>query len=197
LGWAVAQKQVDLSKLAFKQYVMAIDANNNLVYVPSWQWWYLDSDGSIVLDVRKKNEWCRRTGYAIVVEPFVSCDENDCYRNWLECDKFVLYPNYDIVEINERSQYIKVKRRSDAIVFKIPSLTIAYLFAELEPGMNLCEAIVLFTAILAKLGKLTREDEELLEKDPIALEAKHGEILIDFLTIFGTIPGLISVEKKD
>jgi len=190
------QKQVDFSRIAMKPYVPAIDANDNLVYVPSAEWWYVDSDGSIVLDVRKKNEWCRRTGYAIVVEPFVTCDERDCYRDWVECDKFVLYPNFEIVEINEKEQYIKVKRSSDGVVFKIPSLTIAYLFAELEPGMNLCEAIVLFTAIIAKLGKLTREDEELLEKDPVALEIKHGEILIDFLTIFGTIPGLIIVQKK-
>ena len=190
------QKQVDFSRIAMKPYVPAIDANDNLVYVPSAEWWYVDSDGSIVLDVRKKNEWCRRTGYAIVVEPFVTCDERDCYRDWVECDKFVLYPNFEIVEINEKEQYIKVKRSSDGVVFKIPSLTIAYLFTELEPGMNLCEAIVLFTAIIAKLGKLTREDEELLEKDPVALEIKHGEILIDFLTIFGTIPGLIIVQKK-
>jgi len=114
-----------------------------------------------------------------------------------QCDRFILYPNFEIIELNERSYTLKVRRKSDGVVFKIPSLTLAYMFAELEPGINLCEAIILFTAVLAKLGKLTKEDEELLEKDPVALEAKHGEILIDFLTIFGTIPGLIMVQKKD
>jgi hypothetical protein len=85
------EKQVDFSKIAARPLLPALDASNNLVYVPSYAWWYLDSDGSIVLDLRKRNEWARRTGYVIVVEPFVHCDEKDCYRDFLDCDKFVLY----------------------------------------------------------------------------------------------------------
>jgi len=192
------EKQVDFSKIAARPLLPALDANNNLVYVPSYAWWYIDpSDGSIVLDLRKRNEWARRTGYVIVVEPFVHCDERDCYRDFLDCDKFVLYPNYTIVELNERAQYIKVKRNGDGVVFKIPHITVAYLFAELEPGMTFCEAVPLFTAILAKLGKLTKEDMELLDKDPVKLEVEHAEILTDALTNLGVAPGLIIVQKKE
>jgi hypothetical protein len=51
------EKQVDFSKIAAKPLLPALDASNNLVYVPSYAWWYLDSDGSIVLDWKRLAEW--------------------------------------------------------------------------------------------------------------------------------------------
>jgi len=191
------EKQVDFSKIAARPYLQAFDRNRNLIYVPSYAWWYLDpSDGSIVLDWKRFREWEEKNGYAVVGEPFESCDEKDCYRNWLDCENFVLYPNFDVVEFNERAPYIKLRRKDNGVVFKILSLTVAHLFMEIEPGMTLCEVIPLFTAILAKLGKLTKEDMELLDKDPVQLIAKHGRVVSDFLSFFGVAPGLIIVNVK-
>jgi hypothetical protein len=192
------EKQVDFSKIAARPYLQAFDRNRNLIYVPSYAWWYLDpSDGSIVLDWKRFREWEEKNGYAVVGEPFESCDERDCYRNWLDCENFVLYPNFDVVEFNERVPYIKLRRKDNGVVFKILSLTVAHLFMEIEPGTTLCEVIPLFTAILAKLGKLTKEELELLEKDPVQLEARHAELLVDALTNLGVAPGLIIVHKKE
>jgi len=190
-------KQVDFSKIAARPLLPALDANNNLVYVPSYAWWYLDpSDGSIVLDWRRFREWEERNGYAVVGGPFESCDEKDCYRNWIDCENFVLYPNFDVVEFNERAPYIKLRRRDNGVVFKITSLTLAHLFMEIEPGMTMCEVIPLFTALLAKLGKLTKEEVELLDKDPVRLIERHGKEVSDFLSLFGVAPGLIIVNVK-
>jgi len=189
-------KQVDLSKIVAKPYLQAFDRNNNLIYVPSYAWWYLDSDGSIVLDWRRLREWEERNGYAVVGEPFESCDERDCYRNWLDCENFVLYPNFDVVEFNERAPYIKLRRKDNGVVFKITSLTLAHLFMEIEPGMTMCEVIPLFTALLAKLGKLTKEELELLDKDPVQLIDRHGSEVSDLLSHFGVAPGLIIVNIK-
>jgi hypothetical protein len=189
-------KQVDFSKIAVRPYLQALDRNANLVYVPSYAWWYLDSDGSIVLDWKRLREWEEGNGYAVVPEPFESCDEKDCYRNWLDCENFVLYPNFDVVEFNERAPYIKLRRRDNGVVFKITSLTLAHLLMEIEPGMTMCKVIPLFTGILAKLGKLTKEDMELLDKDLVQLIEKHGRVVSDFLSFFGAVPGLIIVNVK-
>jgi hypothetical protein len=189
-------KQVDFSKITVRPYLQAFDRNNNLIYVPSYAWWHLDSDGSIVLDWRRRREWEERNGYAVVGEPFESCDERDCYRNWLDCENFILYPNFDVVELNERAPYVKLRRKDNDVVFKIPSLTLAHLFMEIEPGMTMCEVIPLFTALLAKLGKLTKEELELLDKDPVQLIDRHGSEVSDLLSHFGVAPGLIIVNIK-
>jgi hypothetical protein len=138
----------------------ALDASNNLVYVPSYAWWYLDSDGSIVLDWKRFAKWVEKTGYVVVPEPFETCDEESCYRNWVDCNKFILYPNFDIAEFNEGVPYLKVRRRSDGTAFKVVGLVAVYLLLELEHGMSLCEAILLYTALKAKLRVLS-EDEAL------------------------------------
>jgi len=192
----VGQK-VDLSKYAYKQYILAIDANDNLVYVSSTAWWYVDSDGSIVIDFSRFIEWQRKSGYVVVEEPLSTCDERDCYRDWLDCDKFILYPNFEIIELNEKSYTLKVRRKSDGVLFKIVNdIKWFYYMPELEHSMTYCEAIMLFIALLAKLGKLRREDQELLEKDPVALATKFGEILARPLFAYGIVTGLILVEKK-
>jgi len=196
-GMAVTQKQVDLSKFAFKQYVMAIDANDNLVYVPALQWAYIDSDGSIVLDYRRLLEWKKRTGYTWIEEPFISCDESDCYRDWRECDRFVFYTNYEIIELNESTHSMKLKRKSDGVVFKFSQHPIwYYILLELEPSMNLCEFLVLYVALLAKLGRLSKEQLELLDQDPVGLIVQMGEAGIIIPYVLGTQAGLIIIQKK-
>jgi len=189
-------KQVDFSKIAARPLLPALDANNNLVYVPSYAWWHLDSDGSIVLDLRKRNEWARRTGYVIVPEPFETCDEESCYRNWVDCNKFILYPNFDIVEFSEKASYLKVRRRSDGTAFKVVGPVAVYLLLELEHGMSLCEAILLYTALKAKLRVLSEEELKLLDTDIVGLEAMHAEELTTLLVAVGLTPGLIGVELK-
>jgi len=199
------KQQVDFSKIAARPYVPAIDRNDNLVYISAYEWWYIDSDGSIVLDFDRFISWARSSGYTVVNEPFVHCDENDCYRDWIDCDRFILYLNYEVIEFNERVPYLKVRRKSDGVVFKIMGQTenrskiqsIPYLFLELDSGMTFCEVIVLFTALLAKLGLMRKEEQELLEKDHVALMAKYGEMLTDPLTVLGVAPGLLIVEKKE
>jgi len=189
-------KQVDLSKIVAKPYLQAFDRNNNLIYVPSYTWWYLDSDGSIVLDCMRFAEWEEKTGYVVVPEPFESCDEKDCYRNWVDCDKFILYPNFNIVEFNEGAPYLKVRRSGDGAAFKVVGPVAAYLLLELEHGMSLCEAILLYTALKAKLRALSEEELRLLDTDIVKLEAMHAEELATLLTAVGLAPGLIGVELK-
>jgi hypothetical protein len=191
------EKQVNLSKYALKEYVLAIDSNNNLVYVPTLVWAYMDSDSAIAIDFRTYVEWEKRTGYSIVAEPLVSCDEKDCYRDWLDCERFVLQPNFEIVEMDERSYTLKVRRKSDGVLFKIVNdPKWFYYMVELEPGMTYCEAVLLFIALLAKLGRLKPEDHELLDKDPAMLAAKFGDMLTRPLFVYGISTGLIIVNKK-
>ena len=188
---------LDLSKVVARPYMPAVDRRENLVYVPTYEWMYVDSDGSVVLDFRRFKEWEDRTGYVIVEEPLSTCDEVDCYRDWVECDKFVLYPNFEIVEMDEKSYTLKVRRKSDGTVFKIVNdIKWFYFMPEIEPGATYCEAILLFIVLLAKLKRLKPEEEELLEKDPVALAAKFGEILLRPILAYGIIPGLILIEKR-
>jgi hypothetical protein len=185
-------KQVDFSKIAARPLLPALDASNNLVYVPALAWAYMDSDGAIAIDFRRYVEWEKRTGYSIVAEPLVSCDEKDCYRDWLDCEKFVLQPNFEIVEMDERSYTLKVRRKSDGVLFKIVNdPKWFYYMVELEPGMTYCEAVPLFIALLAKLGRLKPEDHELLDKDPAMLAAKFGDMLTRPLFVYGISTGLI------
>jgi len=192
------KQQVDFSKIAARPYVPAIDRNDNLVYISAYEWWYVDSDGSIVLDYRRFVEWEKRTGYTCIEEPFISCDEKNCYRDWIDCDKFILYQNFEIIELNENSYMLKVRRKSDGVVFKFSQHPIwFYTLLELEPGMNLCEFLVLYVALLAKLRRLSQEHLELLDRDPASLVAQMGEYGIIIPYILGTQAGLIIIQKKD
>jgi len=192
------KQQVDFSRIAARPYVPAIDVNDNLVYVSPTAWWYVDSDGSIVLDWKRFVEWEKKTGYAVVPEPFVRCEEEDeCYNDWRDCDNFALYRNYEVVELNEKGRYVKVARSSDGVVFKVCGEVFPYFLLELENGTTLCEAIALYSLLLAKLGKLSKEDEELLDRDPAGLLIKHGNWLISLLNALGVTPGLIAVQRKE
>jgi len=189
-------KQAEFSKIATKPLLPALDASNNLVYVPSYAWWYLDSDGSIVLDWKRFAEWVEKAGYVVVPEPFETCDEESCYRNWVDCNKFILYSNFDIAEFNEGVPYLKVRRRSDGTLFKVLGSVPTYFLLELEHGMSLCEAILLYTALKAKLRVLSEEELKLLDTDIVRLEAVHAEELTTLLTAIGLAPGLIGIELK-
>ena len=190
-------KKVDFYKIAAIPMLPAVDAYNHIVYLPSYEWWYIDpNDGSIVLDWYKLREWEKSTGYVIVNIPFVHCDENDCYRDWLDCHRFILYPNYTIIELNEREKYVKLRRNSDGVVFKIPHRILGYLLAEITPGMTFCEVMVLFPAIIAKLGLMPRDKLELLERDPAQLVAMYTDLLIHVMTNLFVAPGLILVQVK-
>jgi hypothetical protein len=189
-------RQVDFSKIATKPLLPALDAGNNLVYVPSYTWWYLDSDGSIVLDWKRFAEWVEKTGYVVVPEPFETCDEESCHRNWVDCNKFILYPNFEVIEFSEKAYYLKVRRRGDGTAFKVVGPVAVYLLLELEHGMSLCEAILLYTALKAKLRVLSEEELKLLDTDIVGLEAMHAEELTTLLTAIGLVPGLIGVELK-
>ena len=190
-------KQVDFSKIAAIAMLPAVDPYNRMVYLPSYEWWYIDpNDGSIVLSWDRFKEWEKSTGYAIVNIPFVHCDENDCYRDWLDCHRYILYPNYTILELNERERYIKLKRNSDGVIFKIPHITIGYLLAEITPGMTFCEVMVLFPAIIAKMGQMPKDKLELMQRDPVQLIAIYAELLLHILTNLVVAPGLLMVHVK-
>ena len=193
---ATMSRQVDFSKIATKPLLPALDAGNNLVYVPSYAWWHLDSDGSIVLDWKRFVEWVEKTGYVVVPEPFETCDEESCYRNWVDCNKFILHPNFEVIEFSEKDYYLKVRRRGDGAVFKVLGSVAPYFLLELEHGMSLCEAILLYTALKAKLRVLSEEELKLLDTDIVGLEAMHAEELTTLLVAVGLTPGLIGVELK-
>jgi len=190
-------RQVDFSKIATKPLLPALDAGNNLVYVPSYAWWHLDpSDGSIVLNWERFAEWVEKTGYVVVPEPFETCDDESCHRNWVDCNKFILYPNFEVIEFSEKAYYLKVRRRGDGTAFKVVGPVAVHLLLELEHGMSLCEAILLYTALKAKLRALSEEELKLLDTDIVGLEAIHAEELTTLLVAIGLAPGLVNVELK-
>jgi len=49
----------------------------------------------------------------------------------------------------------------NGVVSKVVGLVVVYFFLELEHGMSLCEAILLYTALKAKLGALSEEEPKL------------------------------------
>jgi hypothetical protein len=81
-------------------------------------------------------------------------------------------------------------------VFKVLGSVPTYLLLELEHGMSLCEAILLYTALKAKLRVLSEEELKLLDTDIVGLEAMHAEELTTLLVAVGLTPGLIGVELK-
>jgi len=66
---------------------------------------------------------------------------------------------------------------------------------EIEPGMNYCEAILLFIALLAVLGKLTYKDHKLLDRGLVELATKYREVLTKPFCIRNCVRAYPSGEK--
>jgi hypothetical protein len=60
----------------------------------------------------------------------------------------------------------------------------------------MCNAVKLYVEILARLGKLCREDMKLLKKSSRELIARCGAWLTEVLSIIAIAPGLVYVNKE-